>query len=81
MKKIIFSLAIGLSLITSLVIPTSLVEAKTVRVKSYYKPSTGTYVMPSYRTSPNKTKIDNYSTKGNYNPYSGRKGTVNPYKW
>ena len=51
------------------------VLAKTVRVNSYYKPSTGRYVMPSYRTSPNKTKIDNYSTKGNYNPYSGKKGT------
>lgn len=56
------------------------VEAKTVRVKSYYKPSSGTYVSPSYRTSPNKYKFDNYSTKGNYNPYSGKKGYVNPYK-
>lgn len=52
-----------------------------VKVKGYYKPSTGRYVAPSYRTSPNKTKIDNYSTKGNYNTYSGKKGTVNPYKW
>ena len=56
-------------------------EARTVRVKGYYKPSTGTYVMPSHRTSPNRTKLDNYSTKGNYNPYSGKSGTVNPYKW
>lgn len=49
-------------------------------VKGYFKKS-GTYVMPSYRTSPNKNKFDNYSTKGNYNPYSGKKGTVNPYKF
>lgn len=56
-------------------------EAKTVKVKSYYKPSTGRYVMPSYRTSPNKTKLDNYSTKGNYNPYSGKKGTVSPFRY
>lgn len=56
-------------------------EAKTISVKGYYKPSTMKYVAPSYRTSPNKTKIDNYSTKGNYNPFSGKKGTVNPYKW
>lgn len=54
-------------------------EAKTVRVKGYYKPSTGSYVVPSYRTSPNKTKLDNYSTKGNYNPFSGKKGTVKSY--
>jgi len=50
-------------------------SARTVSVKSYYKPSKATYVMPSYRTSPNKTKLDNYSTKGNYNPYSGKIGT------
>ena len=56
-------------------------EAKTVRVKGYYKPGTGTYVAPSYRTSPNKTKLDNYSTKGNYNPYSGKKGTTKLYNW
>jgi hypothetical protein len=51
-----------------------------VRVKGYTT-KRGTYVMPSYRTSPNKTKIDNYSTKGNYNPFSGKKGTVNPFKY
>ena len=56
-------------------------EAKTVYVKSYYKPSTGRYVMPSYRTSPNKSLFDNYSTKGNYNPYTGKKGYVSPFKW
>lgn len=63
-------LALGLATTTS---------AKTIKVKGYYKPSTGTYVMPSYRTAPNKTKIDNYSTKGNYNPYSGKSGKVRAY--
>lgn len=77
MKKIIT----GLTLVFLLFIFAGHVEAKTVRVKSYYKPSTGSYVMPSYRTSPNKTKLDNYSTKGNYNPYTGKKGTVSPYRW
>jgi hypothetical protein len=56
-------------------------EAKTVRVGGYYKPSTGSYVMPSYRTSPNRSLLDNYSTRGNYNPYSGRKGYVSPFRW
>ena len=55
-------------------------EARTVHVKGYYKPSTGSYVYPSYRTSPNKYKFDNYSTKGNYNPYTGKKGYSSPYK-
>ena len=58
-----------------------LAEAKTISVKSYYKPSTGKYVSSYYKTSPNKTKIDNYSSKYNYNPFTGKKGSVNPYKW
>ena len=77
MKKYFLALILFVGLLSF----STSVEAKTIRVKSYYKPSTGTYVMPSYRTSPNKTKLDNYSTKGNYNPYSGKSGTVNPYKW
>ena len=36
----------------------------------------GTYVAPSYSTRPNDTKLDNYSTQGNYNPYSGKTGTT-----
>lgn len=48
------------------------------KVKGYIK-NNGTYVAPSYRSNQNDTKIDNYSTQGNYNPYSGKSGTVNPY--
>ncbi len=59
---------------------TPLAEARTTRVRSYYKPSTGTYVAPHYKTSPNSTRYDNYSTKGNYNPYTGKKGYTSPYK-
>lgn len=39
----------------------------------------GTYVAPHYQTNPNTTRMDNYSTQGNVNPYNGRAGTVNPY--
>ena len=39
----------------------------------------GTYVAPHYRSSPNKSSFDNYSTKGNYNPYTGKSGTQNAY--
>lgn len=35
----------------------------------------GHYVQPHYRTSPNRTRLDNYSTKGNVNPYTGKRGT------
>ena len=78
MKKL---LAMSLVLVIMGVGLLNVVEARTVSVKGYYKPSTGRYVAPSYRTSPNKTKIDNYSTKGNYNPYTGKKGYSNPYRW
>lgn len=44
-----------------------------VYVKGYYKKD-GTYVQPHYRSSPNSTKMDNYSTKGNINPYTGKEG-------
>jgi len=47
-----------------------------VYVRGYTKKD-GTYVQPHYRTSPNSTKSDNYSTKGNYNPYTGKEGTKN----
>ena len=42
--------------------------------------SDGVYVAPHARTSPNSTKLDNWSTQGNYNPYNGKIGTVDPYK-
>ncbi|MFA6392589.1 MAG: hypothetical protein WCW54_00680 [Candidatus Paceibacterota bacterium] len=80
MKKLAVLSILGF-LLLGLFVSVSSVEAKTVKVKGYFKPSTMKYVAPSYRTSPNKTKLDNYSTKGNYNPYSGKKGTVKPYKY
>lgn len=45
-----------------------------VSVKGYYRKD-GTYVAPHYRSSPNGTKADNYSTKGNVNPYTNKEGT------
>lgn len=54
-----------------------LAEAKTVRVKGGLTKS-GTYRMPSHRTSPNRSKHDNWSTKGNLNPYTGKRGTHKP---
>lgn len=43
-----------------------------------YTTKNGTYVAPYYRSSPNSTTLDNYSTKGNVNPYTGAEGTRNP---
>ncbi len=49
-----------------------------VRVKGYTR-SDGTYVAPHYRSSPNSSVYDNYSTRGNTNPYTGQPGTRDPY--
>ncbi len=38
----------------------------------------GKYVAPHRQTNPNKTKRDNWSTKGNTNPDTGKPGTKNP---
>ncbi len=40
-----------------------------------YTRQDGTYVEPHYRTTPNNTRGDNYSTQGNTNPYTGQAGT------
>ncbi len=37
----------------------------------------GTYVAPHFRSDPNRTKRDNWSTKGNVNPHTGKPGTKN----
>lgn len=50
-----------------------------VSVKGYYRKD-GTYVKPYHRSSPNKTDADNWSTKGNVNPYTGKEGTKEPKK-
>lgn len=46
-------------------------------VNGYYKKD-GTYVQGHYQTNPNNTNLDNYSTVGNANPYTGQAGTVQP---
>lgn len=43
-----------------------------------YMRSDGTFVQGHYRTSPNETNRDNFSTIGNTNPYTGRQGWIQP---
>lgn len=50
------------------------VASAQVHVDGYYR-SNGTYVEPHYRSSPNGTVTDNYSFRGNTNPYTGSVGT------
>lgn len=46
-------------------------------VKSYTR-SDGTFVQGHYRTNPNSTNRDNYSTLGNTNPWTGKAGWIQP---
>ncbi len=65
MKKLILTVAlIGISYFS---------EAQ-VWVDSYTK-SNGTVVQGHYRSEPNNTKVDNWSTYPNINPYTGETGT------
>ena len=41
-----------------------------------YTRKDGTYVQPHYRTAPDSTINNNWSTQGNVNPYTGQAGTV-----
>ena len=55
----------------------SIVEALAqTHVNGYYR-TDGTYVQPHWRSSPNYTTYDNWSTRGNVNPYTGQVGTRN----
>lgn len=49
-----------------------------VHVNGYAKRN-GTYVMPHVRTAPNPTRIDNWSSRPNVNPYTGKVGTKDPF--
>lgn len=50
-------------------------NTKTTYQQGYIKPSTGTYVQGHYKTVPNNTNRDNFSTTGNTNIYTGTSGT------
>lgn len=39
----------------------------------------GTYVAPHQRTNPDSSRLNNYSTEGNVNPYTGQAGTESRY--
>jgi hypothetical protein len=47
-------------------------------VSSYVKQN-GTHVDSHQSTNANSTKLDNWTTKGNVNPYTGKEGTKSPY--
>lgn len=51
--------------------------AQTVYVQPHVRKD-GTFVPGHYRTAPNASRADNWSSKPNVNPYNGREGRVDP---
>lgn len=68
------TLGIFLLLSTSFALAQKPVHVKATTTK------TGEYRQAHERTAPNKTQTDNYSAKGNTNPYTGKAGTRTPKK-
>jgi hypothetical protein len=64
-------------LILTSVLVLSQTNSRHVSVSGYYRKD-GTYVQPYFRTAPNSTNRDNFSTKGNVNPYTGKAGWIEP---
>ena len=67
MKKLILSIAF--------IIATAFAFAQNYTYVNGYYRSNGTYVQGHYRTAPNNTRNDNWSTIGNVNPFTGVAGT------
>jgi hypothetical protein len=54
-------------------------SGRTNSVRGYTKKD-GSYVAPHQRTNPNQTQKDNWSSKPNSNPYTGKEGKKEPQK-
>lgn len=67
---LVLTLALGVS---------GIAEADTY-VQPHFR-SNGSYVPGHYRSAPNNSAFDNYSTRGNVNPYNGNPGYVSPYSY
>ena len=72
MRKICLLAALGAAALAS-----GAFAQSTVYVRPHVR-SDGTVVQGHYRTAPNSTPNDNWSTRPNINPYTGREGTKEP---
>lgn len=74
MKCRTFSSILVSLLIAAILTPLFAIAGGPVYVRGYTKKD-GTYVAPHYRSAPDKSISNNWSTKGNVNPYTGAPGT------
>src|SRR5262245_19450305 len=70
-------LAVGLLLL--LLGASGIALAGDTYVRGYVRKD-GTYVQPHFRAAPDGNVWNNYSTRGNVNPYTGQPGTTVPYR-
>ena len=81
MKHLIYSLAIALMSMLTINVNaqnygrSSSSTYPSVRYQQGYTRSNGTYVQGHYKTNSNRTNHDNFSTRGNYNTYTGSTGS------
>ena len=71
MKKIL-----SLLIACLVIIGVPAVVSADVHVRGHYR-SDGTYVPPHYRSNPDSRTDNNWSHRGNTNPYTGKRGTRN----
>lgn len=74
MKRVFLVFLLLLSIFTPLAIMSTAYADTYVRG---YTRKDGTYVQPHYRSSPDGNPYNNWSTRGNVNPYTGERGTRN----
>lgn len=72
MKRIV-----AVAIAAFVVFPFAAEAQRSTRVRSHVT-TKGTIVQPHRRTVPNKTKLDNWSSKPNTNPYTGKTGRRDP---
>lgn len=68
-----------MKLITLLLMALLLTPAIADTYVNPYTRSDGSYVQGHMRSDPDGNPYNNYSTRGNTNPYTGERGTVSPY--
>lgn len=68
------------ALLASICTGSYVAEAGTTYVRPYLR-SDGTYVQPHFRTTPDSSRLNNWSTRGNVNPFTGRPGAVDPFAY
>lgn len=66
-----------IALCFAILLAASPVATAQTRVRGYTRKD-GTVVQPHRRTNPNSTERDNWSSKPNTNPDTGKKGTKTP---